>query len=306
MNSSEYQTLRYPPYSEHPRILFFILCISFLSGIAQGSFSGYFHIGLLIGVILPIFVSFLSQKNTILVLIASLSVFAFGTFLSIHAYKERLDDITFLREVTHGFTGKYAFTGTITKSLYQSDLRKASILRIKELTRADGEVVDLGEEQPQILFEIPKNLTIYTNDTVAALSKIQPLYSGALDGFERYTFFHDIGGKISPVSFFRENSTSPSWLNSLQETTENQLFRGFPRDVTAILLGITIGNTDLMTQYLKSKFQNAGITHILVVSGSNIAFLLIFLAGILRYIPLKRSIYTAILVSSVILYGSLV
>ena len=51
---------------------------------------------------------------------------------------------------------------------------------------------------------------------------------------------------------------------------------------------MTIGNIELLSSETKKAFTNAGITHILVVSGSNIAFVIVILTGILRYIPMLR------------------
>lgn len=69
---------------------------------------------------------------------------------------------------------------------------------------------------------------------------------------------------------------------------------------------MTIGNIELLSSETKQYFTNAGITHILVVSGSNIAFVIILLTGILKYIPLSRWIRITVVILFVLLYGSLV
>jgi competence protein ComEC len=69
---------------------------------------------------------------------------------------------------------------------------------------------------------------------------------------------------------------------------------------------MTIGNIELLSSDTKKAFTNAGITHILVVSGSNIAFVIVILTGILRYIPMKKWINISIVMLFVIMYGSLV
>ena len=69
---------------------------------------------------------------------------------------------------------------------------------------------------------------------------------------------------------------------------------------------MTIGNIELLTNETKKAFTNAGITHILVVSGSNIAFVIVILTGILRYMPIGRIIRTMIVIIFVLGYGSLV
>ena len=60
----------------------------------------------------------------------------------------------------------------------------------------------------------------------------------------------------------------------------------FPRDIAGTLLGMTIGSIDLLSRETKDAFIATGISHILVVSGSNIAFLIILLTFFLKYFPL--------------------
>jgi competence protein ComEC len=76
--------------------------------------------------------------------------------------------------------------------------------------------------------------------------------------------------------------------------------------MAGIILGMTIGNIELLSSEVKKSFTNAGITHILVVSGSNIAFVIVLLTGILRYTPIERKWRITIITIFVILYGSLV
>ena len=69
---------------------------------------------------------------------------------------------------------------------------------------------------------------------------------------------------------------------------------------------MSIGNIELLSSETKKSFTNAGITHILVVSGSNIAFVIVILTSILRYFPIGRIIRTLVVVGFVLGYGSLV
>lgn len=69
---------------------------------------------------------------------------------------------------------------------------------------------------------------------------------------------------------------------------------------------MTIGVIDLLSENVKKDFIGSGLAHILVVSGSNIAFLIIFLSIFFRYIPLPRRVLESIIIISILLYGSLV
>lgn len=112
--------------------------------------------------------------------------------------------------------------------------------------------------------------------------------------------------KSSIPLFSRIHKNDPGYVEQLQDWAKAVLFRGFPEDIAGIILGMTIGNIELLTTETKKSFTNAGITHILVVSGSNIAFVIIILSGILRYIPIRRIIQSSIVILFVILYGTLV
>lgn len=95
-------------------------------------------------------------------------------------------------------------------------------------------------------------------------------------------------------------------VGKIQLWAKSILFAGFPENIAGIILGMTIGNIELLTTETKKSFTNAGITHILVVSGSNIAFVVVILTSILRYFPVQRMIKTTIVVLFVMGYGSLV
>jgi predicted membrane metal-binding protein len=69
---------------------------------------------------------------------------------------------------------------------------------------------------------------------------------------------------------------------------------------------MSIGNIELLDPETKSAFTQAGIIHILVVSGSNIAFVILIISKLLSYIPIRSMIKHMIIVSFVLLYGSLV
>jgi competence protein ComEC len=88
--------------------------------------------------------------------------------------------------------------------------------------------------------------------------------------------------------------------------TELHIFRGFPRDIAGVILGMTIGRVELMSREIQESFRTSGISHILVVSGSNITFLIVLLSGILKYLPLRRRYRISAIMVFVLLYSTLV
>lgn len=61
-----------------------------------------------------------------------------------------------------------------------------------------------------------------------------------------------------------------------------------------------------MTENLKEDFKNSSLTHILVVSGANIAFVMLIIDFLLKYIPIHRFIKYGIIFGFVIGYSTLV
>lgn len=95
-------------------------------------------------------------------------------------------------------------------------------------------------------------------------------------------------GKSSVPVFHHIQHSELSIQRRIQLWAKSVIFSGFPENISGIILGMTIGNIELLSTEIKKSFTNAGITHILVVSGSNIAFVIIILTSLLRYIPLKK------------------
>ncbi|NLX64318.1 MAG: DNA internalization-related competence protein ComEC/Rec2 [Clostridiaceae bacterium] len=69
-----------------------------------------------------------------------------------------------------------------------------------------------------------------------------------------------------------------SWLKKtgykLRHNILNTLNRSMPEKESSILAGMLIGYTDKMPEELEEDFRRAGLSHIMAVSGANIAFLL--------------------------------
>ena len=69
---------------------------------------------------------------------------------------------------------------------------------------------------------------------------------------------------------------------------------------------MVIGMDQYLENDVKDAFMKSGITHILVVSGSNIAFLILFLMFFLKYTPVKRWGRISLIGGAIIFYGFLV
>lgn len=290
---------------EHPRMFYFLMCFSFFLGIIAGNFPTPAHIFGFSAIILVF--SILSFQKIFLKIFALFITFCIGFSLIYHANTERITNKNLLESVTENFSGKYEITGTITKNLYQNDYRETHRLQIDSIQTAE-KIFKISEKNNIGIFvDIPKNLTLNMGDVIRFHGKVTPIYEGeSIEDFEKYSWLHQSYGKSSLYSFQRLQSQEKNFFKKTSESVKNLIFNSFPKHISALLLGITIGNTDLMTQEIKSDFQNSSLTHILVVSGSNIAFLILFLEFFIKYFPIRKIGKYGIIFSFLILYGSLV
>ena len=64
-------------------------------------------------------------------------------------------------------------------------------------------------------------------------------------------------------------------IYSLKKNIEESFFKLLPKDYVGLLEGMIIGDTSYISDKIQNDFKNCGITHLLAVSGSNIAYVLI-------------------------------
>lgn len=212
-----------------------------------------------------------------------------------------------MENLTNDFSEKYEISGMITKKLFQNNTKTTYRLQIHTLQTSEKIFQLQKSDDIGIFVNIPRNLTLNVGDTIRFQEKITPVYKNdTIDNFEKYVWMQKIYGKSSPFSFERITESTKNPFLETQKSVKNLIFNSFPQNIAALLLGITIGNTDLMTEEMKKDFQNASLTHILVVSGSNIAFLILFLEFFIKYIPLKKWGIYGIILSFLFLYGNLV
>jgi ComEC/Rec2-related protein len=201
---------------------------------------------------------------------------------------------------------KHHIVGTIEKKLYKTERNQAYRLSIDNFDTISTHSVDIDTVQPKILIEIPENLSINLWDVIAFTGKMQWLYQWKIDGFEKYTFYQWLSWKANVVNFNKIKNVSIGPLEKLSKTLEKHIFEWFPRNVAWIILGMTLWNVELMWSWIKDSFRISGISHILVVSGSNITFLIVFIGGLIRYFPLHKNMRIALIFVFVLIYSTLV
>lgn len=80
--------------------------------------------------------------------------------------------------------------------------------------------------------------------------------------------------KISNFSIVSSKTKNPIYI--VQNLMHNNFSKLFSENQAGIISGMLIGETSSISEETKLDFKNAGITHLLAVSGSNVMFIIIF------------------------------
>lgn len=300
MSPSDYKTL------EHPRMLFFLSFFGFTIGISCGVLSNVI-LGIELTLLFACLLLLLGWWKHWYIVILIIAISLGGWYMWHADFVSRELSYNILLQETNSFSGKYTIRWKVENILYTNNLSSTYRLKIDSIANTSPlNSGSLAEENVGIFLEVPNNLHINSGDIIEYQWKITKVIDTSLSGFAGYAWYHRVYWKSSVPLFSRIHKNDPGYVEQLQHWAKAVLFRGFPEDIAGIILGMTIGNIELLTTETKKSFTNAGITHILVVSGSNIAFVIIILSGILRYIPIRRVIQSSIVILFVILYGTLV
>ena len=287
-------------------MLFFLGFFCFVVGISCWIFSDSTHGVYIWTTIVLSIIFFWGWKRSSIVIFWLIFCFL-GFYLSHEENESRKTALETIKKVTYWFSGSYTVQGKVERLLYTNNLSHTYRLNIDNIdNRSTKNITDISEKNIGILFEIPKNLHINIGDTVEYTGKIFDIIDPSLDGFSGYTWYHRIYGKSIVPTFKRITKTEENLLQSIQNWAKWSIFRWFPENISGIILWRTIGNRELLSRETKKQFPNAGITHILVVSGSNIAFVIVIISGILRYTRIRKWIQMSLIIGFVLFYGTLV
>lgn len=302
MNTQKHKVLKDHTYQEHPRVLFFLCCLSFFIGVFYGSDGVNTYSDVLL-LLFPILLIILIGIKSVIRIVIILAISIVGYILSSSVYEDYMRDINSLWWV---IWEKLYITGTIEKKLYKTEFNQAYKLSFDNFASISPHHVDITKIKSHLLLEIPENLSLNIWDTITFTGKIQSLYKWSLDGFEKYTFYNHLSWKVSASTFTRNTEWKPWILQKFSQKMEKHIFHWFPRDVAGIILGMTIWRVELMGKSIQESFRTSGISHILVVSGSNITFLIVLIGWLLQYLPIGRYVRITIICIFVLIYSTLV
>jgi hypothetical protein len=118
MNTEKHQNIDPRTHVGHPRMLFFLISISFWIGIAVGSYGG--GIRELYWIILfPLVLIWICQVRSLIAIVLIISTTVCGGYLSSSTYVSRVSATEHLSELTAHFNDRISLTGTIDQRLYR-------------------------------------------------------------------------------------------------------------------------------------------------------------------------------------------
>ncbi|MDD5687924.1 MAG: DNA internalization-related competence protein ComEC/Rec2 [Elusimicrobia bacterium] len=131
---------------------------------------------------------------------------------------------------------------------------------------------------------------------------------GAFD-YKKYLFRKKIYATLSVNNEENVNviGRNPSYLWQLSLKLRKQILASYYKNLlpqqAAVLSGITIGARSGLTPYIQKIFVDAGVMHVLVASGSNVAFVAVIFFWIFRNIfKLKKKFAFGLLIPIILLY----
>lgn len=135
-------------------------------------------------------------------------------------------------------------------------------------------------------------------------------YPGQFD-YDRYLFNKGIRGSvyltnITSIDLLREQrNIFGKTVNGLRQSIL-ECFRVNLRPIPAALAsGFLIGETRDIPEDIYIAFRRTGTLHLLAVSGSNVALVLLVAIYLLRFFPLRRSVTTLLLLIIIIIFSNL-
>ncbi|NOS84754.1 MAG: DUF4131 domain-containing protein [Ignavibacteria bacterium] len=165
-------------------------------------------------------------------------------------------------------------------------------------------------------FKEDKSVNLTYGDVVELKGKIEPLPPGRNPGefdYGRYLKLHGVDAVFSAYGFenitlsgqeqqnpFHSYIIIPVKQYSIKVVDENVGGEG-----GEYLKGLLLGERSNISKEMKENFINAGVAHIIAVSGLNVVYVMLIIWGILLFIPVRQSIKIFLTIGCLLFYMDL-
>lgn len=151
-----------------------------------------------------------------------------------------------------------------------------------------------NQEGKNFLCYLPKEIDMPVNTIVLLQGELELPSPQRNDGgfsYDKYCYSQNIYGSIYVSDASAINvieSGKFHFITAIQEHILSVLRQLLPQEQLGILLGMLIGDTSYLSEEVSQAFQKSGITHLLAVSGSNVAYMILATKWLCEKIVGKR------------------
>lgn len=92
--------------------------------------------------------------------------------------------------------------------------------------------------------------------------------------YRQYLNSNNVYGIVKVTNYSKCTDSNNNIIYKLQNIIRNNFLKIFPKDYAGILNGMLIGETSDISDEVSTYFEKSGITHLLAVSGSNVALVI--------------------------------
>lgn len=134
---------------------------------------------------------------------------------------------------------------------------------------------------------VPGDEIIFTSDFIKIPKNFNPYQFDYANYLENKNIFHEVF--LKPNEFYigqHHNNWDSFWFTSQQKLTNSFNQHSFDKKTQAIVNALLFGQRKLLDKETLTTYSNAGIVHILAISGLHVGILYLLLISLLK--PLKR------------------
>lgn len=177
-------------------------------------------------------------------------------------------------------------SGIILATIYQNKYKESPLAKLQygDIAELQGKLEDLPHQRNPGEFDYGKYLRMHGIDAVFTSYGFDNI---TLAGYEDPGFYY--GHIINPVKNY-----SIALIDSLVGGDEGEYLKG-----------LVLGERSNISPEMKENFINAGVAHIIAVSGLNVAYVIIIIWGLLIFIPVRYSYKVIIIILSLLFYMNL-
>ncbi|MCA1587660.1 MAG: ComEC/Rec2 family competence protein, partial [Chloroflexi bacterium] len=200
--------------------------------------------------------------------------------------------------------GEHSVVGTVVDDPRPREDRLQIVLGDLVVAR-DGRAASLAD---RLLVWLPRGLAIESGDTLRLTTRVE--LPENFDGFEyrEYLARQGIGGigRTETAEVVGASAGPGAWMASLRNALLGGLNRVVPEPEAALGAGILLGVRSTIAPEINDAFERAGLTHVVAISGWNIAIVAALVAAIARPLERRAGRWTGALVVSATVAGYVV